>query len=479
MRKQLTEAMIEKLAPPPTGRVEIFDTVVPALALRVSKSGVKSFVVRARIRGQSAPIRLTVGDARGMKLAAAREAASDLLRACRAGDDPRPSKEPAAPPPSDALRWERVVETFIEKHARKNRTGGETERLLAGRVTPAWRGKLIGEITRADVVTLLDDVEETSVYRANRVLAAVRKLFNWAMLRGLVDTTPIVPGMAREGEVARTRFLTFDEIRLVWLAADRIGAPFGPLVKFLLVTIQRRGEVANAQWASLDVEHERLWTMTPEETKAARTHLVPLTDLALSILEAQPLIDDPDLAAEARERGLNRSSAVYAFTTTGRSPISGFGKAKEQLDAEILAIMREEAVAAGKEAEAVKPLPYWRFHDLRRTGATHLEDALGVPPHIVGSVLNHAPAGYKGVTAVYTRGTLIYERRRALVAWARLLKLAAAGGSTWATAAKILRPETEADAARTEEFRRMAQADEASWTAYLARISAQPQAVAA
>jgi integrase len=251
------------------------------------------------------------------------------------------------------------------------------------------------------------------------------------------------------------------------------------MFKLLLALGQRRGEVVNAEWPAMDLERERLWTLTPEKTKAGRTHLVPLTDLALAILEGQPLIDDPVLAEEARRKSLNRSSARFVFTTTGSTPVSGFSNAKEHLDAAILAVLREDAQAAGLSPETANPPPHWRVHDLRRTVATHMEDALGIPPHIVGSVLNHAPGSYKGVTAVYTRGSLIYERRRALVAWARLLTLAVDGGETWAEVARILRPETEAEAARTEEFRRMAQADETSWSAYLAKIGEEPKARAA
>ena len=178
----------------------------------------------------------------------------------------------------------------------------------------------------------------------------------------------------------------------------------------------------------------------------------------MNILRAQPLIGVP---------------AVFVFTTNGRSPVSGFGKAKATIDAEIAKIMREEAVAGGDDPAEIMLFPQWRVHDLRRTVATHLEDALGVPPNIVGSVLNHSPTGYKGVTAVYTRGDLIYARRRALVSWARLLRLAIDGGETWETVATTLRPETEADAARTDELRRMIQADEETWTKYREAHSSQ------
>ena len=86
MRKQLTEAAIEKLRAPLSGRLELFDSIVPGLAVRVTPNGAKSFVVRGRIKG---PIRLTIGDALGMKLSDAREEASSVLKTCRAGKDPR------------------------------------------------------------------------------------------------------------------------------------------------------------------------------------------------------------------------------------------------------------------------------------------------------------------------------------------------------------------------------------------------------
>jgi integrase len=221
----------------------------------------------------------------------------------------------------------------MEKHARKNRTWRQTEALFRHRVTPRWRGRILSEITRADVVTLLDRIERDSVYQANRTLASVRKLFNWARLRGLIDTTPIVPGMARDGEKVRTRFLTFEEIRIVWRAAERIGQPFGLLIRFLLATCQRRGEVAGARWAAMDRANGNLWTLEPEETKAEREHLVPLNELALAVLEEQPLISDPSVEARPGEDartddqkefdayfGPNPEPADYRIEYVGRLP---------------------------------------------------------------------------------------------------------------------------------------------------------------
>jgi integrase len=463
MRKQLTDAMLKKLAPPTKGkRTEVFDSIQPALAVRVTDNGAKSFIVRGRIKGRPKPIRITIGDALAMKLTDAREEASEICKTMRGGKDPREERRQAkiAAERAGELEFQTVVVSFITKYAKKNRTWQETEAIFKNHVTPHWNNRLITDISRADVAALLDRIEErSSASRANHVLAAVRKLFNWAMLRSLVDISPVMPGMARDGEEARTRFLSFDEIRIVWNAASQMGQPFGPFHQFLLLTGQRRSEAAGARWASLDLDGEKLWTLSPEETKAGREHFVPLPDMTRELLSGQPRINDPD----TRE-------PVYVFTTTGDTPISGFSKAKLKLDAEVEKIMAETARANG---ENPKPFPDWRVHDLRRTVATHMEDALGIPPHIVGSVLNHAPRGYKGVTSVYTRGSLIFERRRALIAWTRLLSLIIGrdGDAAWAAVAKISHPETEADAARTMEFRRMIQADDMTWATYLKTLT--------
>ncbi len=192
-----------------------------------------------------------------------------------------------------------------------------------------------------------------------------------------------------------------------------------------------------------------------EQTKSGRAHLVPFSDLTLDILKELPHLGD------------------YVLTSLGDRPVSGFRKWKRKLDEEILALMSEEAEAEGTDPEAVKPLPHWRFHDLRRTVATHMEE-LGIPPHIVGSVLNHDPKSYKGITSVYTRGDLIFERRKALTAWARFLSLIL-DEARWEGVSKLLSPETEAEAARTDEFRRMIQADAETWESYLEGVEQKGQ----
>jgi integrase len=451
MSKRLTKAMLEKLATPKAGQPEIADSVAPGLFLRLGSSGAQTYVLRGRVKGQKSPIRITIGDARQMDLKEARTKAGDLRDKMLAGKDPRDEER---------AEWSLVVADFIEKHAKRrgNRTWAQTHAILDKKVTPAWGGKLLGDITAHDVASLLNRIEdEGSVYQVNRTLAAVRKLFSWAMTRGLVKTSPVPPGLARTGEMQRDRVLAFDEIAAVWRAAERLGPPFGPMVKLLILTGQRRGETAAARWSGMDLDKDHVWRLTAGETKGKRDHPVPLASAALELVKAQPLIADADAVADGVREKREPPPAIYVFTTTGKTALSGFSKAKADLDAKLK--------EAGVKLEA------WRLHDLRRTVATHMEGALGIPFYIVGAVLNHAPGGYKGVTSRYTQDDLLFERRQALTAWARLLALIVAAGKTWEKVEAILKPKSEADRAQLAEFRRFIQGDEAAWVRYVEALT--------
>jgi len=165
----------------------------------------------------------------------------------------------------------------------------------------------------------------------------------------------------------------------------------------------------------------------------------------------------------------------YVFSTTGKTPVSGFGKIKEHLNARILELIHNQSAATGKDSEKVEPLPEWRFHDLRRTAATHMGDILGFAPHVIGSVLNHDPKKYMGITHVYARSDLIAERRAALSAWARFVQLLT-DDAKWTAVDAHLRANPSEDAEssyeRREEFRRIIRADAKTWRLYVASLSA-------
>ncbi|MDA2935273.1 site-specific integrase, partial [Acidobacteria bacterium AH-259-D05] len=176
----------------------------------------------------------------------------------------------------------------------------------------------------------------------------------------------------------------------------QLGFPFGPFFQLLILTAQRRGEVARIQWKDLDME-KALWTLPAEATKPGRVHDVPLSPTAVEILGTLRRFDGP-----------------YVFTTTsGSRPVSGFSKAKAALDAKILKSRQ-------KQDPGVEGLAVWRSHDLRRSAATWMAEA-EVPPHVLSALLNHSPGTAQGVTAIYNRFRYTEERRQALAAWAEHL----------------------------------------------------------
>jgi len=307
-KKNLTDAGVKNQKPPKEGQEEHFDLRLPGFALRVSEQGTKSWIVFYRIGGKQR--RLTLGRYPALKLSDARKEARAALDQVDLGIDPAEEKKlkkrKALEQPNN---FEGVAELFIERYAKKKkRTWAEDERVFKKYVTPYWGHRPLDTITRSDVVALLDQVEDDhGPYMANRVLATIRKLLNWALAeRALIEVTPIVPGMSRGKEVKRNRVLDDDELKAVWNAADEIGWPFGPFLRVLILTGQRRNEVAGMRWDELDLE-AGLWTLPAERNKSERIFEVPLSDMAADIFKNSPRIGD------------------YVFTS-GRIPKTGDGK---------------------------------------------------------------------------------------------------------------------------------------------------------
>jgi integrase len=219
---------------------------------------------------------------------------------------------------------------------------------------------------------------------ANRVLAVVRKFFNWSLKQGTIDANPAAMVDRPGSEKERKRVLKDHEIAAVWNACASLGYPFGPCFQLMLATGQREGEIARLKWRDIDLT-KREWLM--EENKSDAPTIVPLSSLAMEVLAACP----------------QRSPGAYVFGKSGNSPISGFSKAKSRLDA-----------LAGR-------LPHWVLHDLRRTAATRLGEleVPGVDRFIISRILNHAD---RTVTGIYDRGAYLSAKRRALEAWGQYLK---------------------------------------------------------
>ena len=411
--KKLTDLFVERVKPPAAGRIEYFDAVFGGLALRVTDRGNKSWSLHYRIWGRLR--RLTIGQYPAIKPAQARREASAALDQVRQGIDPSVEKKAqriAPTPEPDTFRV--LVQDYLDRYAHKNTapaTFKETKRTLERDVVPLWRDRAISTITRGDVIGLVDAIAArgAEVY-ANRTLARLRALFNWAVEKDRLSTSPCIGAKPPNKEQVRDRSLTDDEVRWFWTACDESGWPFGPLAKLLLLTAQRRDEVAGMEWPELNLV-TNTWTIPRARAKNNRSHEVQLSTAAVEVLRSLPRVGD-----------------CLVFTTTGNTCISGFSRAKRRLDAAMIRARRRSLSLPEGDAELRKflpvpdgmPLPIeipnWTLHDLRRTAATGMA-RLSIAPHVVDKVLNHVSSTIRGVAAVYNRFEYLDERRVALEAW--------------------------------------------------------------
>ncbi len=393
MGVKLTKRVIEA-AEPASSDQHLWDTEVKGFGLKVTPAGRKVFLLQYRMGGRVAKTeRCTIGEYRSpFTVDSARAEAIRLLAEVKAGRNPAGSKRAARQIAANRVRlFGELAAEFIERHAKPNtRDWRKTEYLLRRDVLPFWTTRPVREITRQDVIELIDRVADRGArIHANRVLAAVRVLFNWALSRGVIEASPIAGVKAPSAEMVRERVLSEDELREVWCAADATPYPFGPFFKLLILTAQRRDEVAGMRWSEID-ETRALWTIPGERAKNGRAHEVPLSSPALDTLRSVRRVEDIDLV----------------FTTNGQTPISGFSKAKLRLD-------RDSGVGLTERDD-------WRVHDIRRSVTTFLAE-MGIAPHVVDKLLNHVSGSIRGVAAVYNRHGYTEERRRALDAWANRL----------------------------------------------------------
>ncbi len=278
---RLTVKSVEAAGAPPERR-ELPDGYVRGLYLVVQPvTGSKSWAVRYRYAGKTR--KHTIGNYPTFGLKDARDAAIKVLRTVSEGHDPAQQRPGSI---------EDAATHFLEQHCKdyRPRWRREAERLLRVNVLSRWRGRKIAEITRADVKALLADLNKTPVM-ANRTHSVVHTLFGWAVENDLITVSPVAGIKRPNRETPRDRVLTDNELRAVWRAADKEGFPYGTIVRLLILTGQRRGEVTGSAWSEIDLD-SGVWTLPRERTKNGRRHTVPLARQAVAIIQKAPQISD-------------------------------------------------------------------------------------------------------------------------------------------------------------------------------------------
>lgn len=389
MAKKLTQISVDKLGPLKTTytsgskkRREIPDAGKPGLYLVIQSSGKKSWAVRYRHKRQ--PRKLTLNGFPSLMVA--RKLAQEALDRVAEGFDPAAEKKFST---TDSHLLKDVMAQFIERHviAKTRATSARsTIRLLSKEVLPAWGERPISEITKREVIDLLDDVADRSRLSANRLLSCIRKLFNWCVERDLLAFSPATGVKPPLEESSRDRVLSDEEMQNLVKACKAVGYPAGTMTLLMLLTAQRRNEVCGMKWSELSLDGG-VWTLPAERTKNGKLHPVPLSPEVVDVLKSIHRI----------------SGNEFVFPSlTGISHLSNFSRAKKQIDA-----------ALGQHLD----LPRWTFHDLRRTAASGMARQ-GVSLPVIEKVLNHTSGSFAGIVGVYQRHDFAGEKRDALTRWA-------------------------------------------------------------
>jgi integrase len=368
---KLTAKAVENIKPIAT-RQEIPDALLPGLYLIVQPSGARSWAVRYRHNGR--PRKHTLGPFPTIDLKTARALGTKVLRSAAEGRDPTGERQEQR-----ANSVEQVVAQFLVKYGQRRyrpRTFAEAQRLLQQNVVAHWGRQPIASITRKQLRDMLEQlVANDTPMLANRVHSTARKLFSWAVEQEIIEVSPFAGLKAPAEEKSRDRILTDQELRAVWQAAGQMGT-YGVLVRLLVLTGQRRGEIAGLTWSEIDLD-KRLIRLPRERVKNDRAHEIPLSPQAVALIEGLP----------------RSTSDHYVFSL----PIGGFGKLKEQLD-------------------KLCGVTDWVLHDLRRSVASGMAK-LGVGLPVIEKVLNHISGSFAGVVGIYQRHDFAGEKRKALELW--------------------------------------------------------------
>lgn len=406
-RQVLTDRTLKALKPAGAGkRYDVWDAVVPGLGVRVGdkanargKAAQIGFVLAARFPGSANPTRRKLGGYGELTLQEAREKARHWLDRIERGIDPAGEGVRAAQAKREQT-FGAVAEAFIARHLKNQRRGADSAREIRRDLVPVWKDKPIDEITRRDVVAVIEAiVDRGAPYQAHAVFGYIRVIFNWAIDRGKygLEASPcdrVKPARLIGPKKPRTRVLDDDELFAYMRAADRLGYPFGEFYKLIPMTGARLREASNARWREFDLERG-LWTIPTGRFKSEAVHIIPLAPEALDLLASLPRFNQGD----------------YLFSTTfGEKPVSGFSKAKARLDARMQRTLEALARRRGRQASSLEP---FITHDVRRTVRTRLS-SLKVDEVVAELLIGH---GKKGLARVYDQWAYLDERREALERW--------------------------------------------------------------
>ncbi|MEN5278189.1 site-specific integrase [Brucella sp. TWI432] len=369
-------------------RTDYHDTLVHGLSLRVAPTGTKTWNLLYTRESDRTKQRVKIGRYPAIDLEEARSKALKAMSGISEGKDPAGHKRARR----DAMTVRELGGLYIEKYAQRNKkTWKQDEQLLVTEVYPEIGRMKAEAVKKRDVLDIIEAKADAGKgAQSNNLLAVIRKMFNWAVDGDYLSASPASGIKPRARAVRRDRVLSKDEIKAIIEALPdaALSSNTVNVIRLLFLTGQRSGEVCGIMRSEIDLDGMK-WTIPSHRTKNGLSHLVPLSEPAITILSDAIDATDPD---------------------ADDAPL--FSRVDNPIESNAIAQAVRLKLQMNKER--------WTPHDIRRTVATGMAD-LGVMPHIIEACLNHISGFRSGVAGVYNRATYEPEKRAAMVQWVNTL----------------------------------------------------------
>ncbi len=370
----LTQRTVDR-ALPADKEYTIYHKTLTGFGVRIRPTGHKSFVLHYRKPdGKSA--KQSIGNASVMPVSEAEEKIREMLYNLREHGFPEVEK-----PNHTHQTLSTVFEEYMEDWGRQLSPSWrkQTQQIFNREIKLRLGKQPMTIITKRDLFQCIN--AGSSIHIKRHIRAVLSAFYSWCVDMEYAEGNPVKELRALGQAKARERILTDHELSVAWQVSFTLAEPYGPFARFLLLSGQRRGEVANMQWCEIDFE-QKLWTLPANRTKNKHQHTIPLTKQMLLILEGLP-------------RG---SEYVFESPRIEGQPISAFSKFAKN--------WRQGPSTAAS----------WHIHDVRRTLASGMA-MLGIPPHVIEAVIGHRTGVVSGVAAVYNHYKYETEKRDALERW--------------------------------------------------------------
>ena len=371
---RLTQQIIRDTLSPDKGRITLTDG--RGLQLRITSRGKRTWSLQYRFNGRM--LKTTIGEWPAVSVSDARKLADAERLKLAQGVDPQTEKKNAKHKGlSFQSAWEMFDALYISE--KKPKTAKEYRRSAQADILPRFKHLALKDVTKADIVALIDSIHKRAPVMANRTLALISKFYSWCLGKDYVERN-LALGIPKVREQSRDRVLTLEELRTIYSAAKKLSAGNQLFVQLLLLTGQREAVIARLEANEI---HENSLVISRERNKSGERINVPLSALAKRLID---------------ELG-NHEGPYVVSTTDGAKPVSGFSKLKQKLD------------------ELTGIAEHWTFHDIRGGIATYLEEN-GLDRAYTARILNHKD---NSVTGIYARPEHRQHIARVLEQWSQVL----------------------------------------------------------